>query len=126
MVGQMSASLPGNHQPPELPTLAAPRLIELCFQTAGLWQLTAQGQMGLPLYVQRVRLWRTLEPIEGQFYAVVTPHPAQESFDAVVVDAAGNCCIELTGYKTVAMPNNVDAGPLKKLQSVVEQQVVLV
>jgi len=125
MVGQMPASLPSNHQPPELPTLAAPRLIELCFQTAGLWQLTVQRRMGLPLYVQQVRLWRAPESADGQFYAVVTPHPERESFDANVVDAKGNCYIQVIGYKTVAVPDNVEAEKLKTLQAALDQQPAL-
>ena len=36
MVGQMAARLPNNHEPPDLQTIIGPRLIELCFQTAGL------------------------------------------------------------------------------------------
>ena len=31
--------LPGNHMPADRPTLMSPRLIELCFQTAGLWEM---------------------------------------------------------------------------------------
>ena len=125
MVGQMSAGLPSNHQPPELPTLVAPRLIELCFQTAGLWQLTVQGLMGLPLYVQQVRLWRAPESVEGQFYAVVTPHPEQQTFDANVVDVKGNCCIQVIGYKTVVLPDSVEAEKLKALQAAMDQQPAL-
>ena len=126
MVGQMSAGLPRNHQPSELPTLAAPRLIELCFQTAGLWQLTMQGLMGLPLYVQQVRLWRFPESADSQIYAVVTPHPEHESFDADVVDGNGNCYIQVIGYKTIALPDSVEAEKLKTLQTAVSQQPVLV
>ncbi len=126
MVGQMAAILPSNHQPSELPTLAAPRLIELCFQTAGLWQLTAVGQMGLPFHVEQVRLWRAPESTVGPFYAVVTPHPEQESFDANVVDAEGNCYLQVIGYKTVALPNSVDAGTLRELRAALSQQPVLV
>lgn len=125
MVGQMSTSLPSNHQPPEQPTLAAPRLIELCFQTAGLWQLTVQGLMGLPLYVQEVRLWRAPASADGRLYAVVTPHPKQESFNAHVVDAKGNCYIQVVGYKTVAVPDNVEAEKLKTLQAALDLQPAL-
>ena len=59
VVGQMAETLPANHQPPERPVLVAPRLIELCFQTAGLWEITAEGRMGLPQHV-RSRL-----PLDG-------------------------------------------------------------
>ena len=125
MVGQMAAGLPSNHEPSALPTVMGPRLIELCFQTAGLWQLSEQGQMGLPLYVHQVRVWRVPELADGRFYAVVTPHPEQQSFDADVVDAKGNCYIQLSAYKTVALPNSVDAEPLKALQAAMSQHVVL-
>ena len=39
----------------------APRLIELCFQTAGLWELGAQSRFGLPQDVQQVSLLRAPE-----------------------------------------------------------------
>ena len=54
IVGLMAKDLPANHHPSELPTLMAPRLIELCFQTAGLWEMGAQGRMGLPQHIDRV------------------------------------------------------------------------
>ena len=57
MVGLMAKGLPANHQPSEQPTLMAPRLIELCFQTAGLWEMGVQGRMGLPQHIDRVSLF---------------------------------------------------------------------
>ena len=39
---------------PGQPTEIAPRLIELCFQTAGVWELGTVGRMGLPTHVDRV------------------------------------------------------------------------
>ena len=45
---------PSNHHPAELPTLMAPRLIELCFQTAGPLGNGQQGRMGLPQHVDRM------------------------------------------------------------------------
>ena len=58
-------------------------------------------------------LLRAPDLAEGQLYAVVTPHPDQESFDAEVVDTKGNCYVQLSGYRTAAMPNSLDAEPLK-------------
>jgi acyl transferase domain-containing protein/NAD(P)-dependent dehydrogenase (short-subunit alcohol dehydrogenase family) len=118
MIGLMSASLPSNHQPPDLPTLMAPRLIELCFQTAGLWEMSVENRFGLPLAVQRVSLLRAPELAEGPLYAVVTPHPNHKAFDAEVVDGKGNCYVQLSGYRTAAMPNSPDAEPLKALHAV--------
>ena len=118
IVGRLSENLPSNHIPPEKPTLMMPRLIELCFQTAGLWEMKAQGRMGLPQHVRQVCLLRTPDPAVGGLYAVITPKPEQGSFDADVVDAAGNRYVQLIGYSTVALPYLVDTEPLKALQAV--------
>jgi hypothetical protein len=95
----------------------APRLIELCFQTAGLWQLAVQGEMGLPQHIDRVRVWCPPDLARGPFYALVTPCSQPGSFDAEVVDTAGNCYVHLCAYRTVAVP--VDAEALKILQAVI-------
>ena len=118
IIGQMAQGLPSNHQPSEGPTLAAPRLIELCFQTAGLWEISERSRMGLPLYVHQVRWSRAPEPAEGPLFAVVTPDISGEKFDAEVVDARGKRYLRLTGYRTVTLPDSVDAGRLHALQNV--------
>jgi NAD(P)-dependent dehydrogenase (short-subunit alcohol dehydrogenase family)/acyl carrier protein len=118
MIGLMAGGLPSNHQPSDRPTLMAPRLIELCFQTAGLWEMSVQNRFGLPQDVHQVSLLRAPNLAESQLYAVVTPHPDQESFDAEVVDTKGNCYVHLNGYRTAAMPNSVDAEPFKALHAV--------
>jgi acyl transferase domain-containing protein/NAD(P)-dependent dehydrogenase (short-subunit alcohol dehydrogenase family)/acyl carrier protein len=43
MWGQMAENLPANHQPSGKPLSMAPRLIELCLQTAGLWEIGVEG-----------------------------------------------------------------------------------
>ncbi|HEY2118040.1 MAG TPA: SDR family NAD(P)-dependent oxidoreductase [Candidatus Acidoferrum sp.] len=116
--GKMAESLPNNHFPPEKPTLMAPRLIELCFQTSGLWEMSALGRMGLPQHIRQVSLLRNPETTEDGLYAIVTPRPDQGTFDAEVVDAAGNRYVQLLGYSTVALPNVIDAEPLKVLHAV--------
>jgi len=118
IVGQMSGRLPSDHHPSQRPWVMAPRLIELCFQTAGLWEMSVQHRMGLPLHIHQVCLRRSPDLAEGRLYAVVTPDPEQGSFDADVVDIAGNLYVRLRGYRTVALPNDVDAEPLKALQAV--------
>ena len=110
----MAKNLPSNHFPPEKPTLMAPRLIELCFQTSGLWEMSALGRMALPQYIDRISLLRSPDQAEGDLYAVITRKPDQESFDAEVVDAAGNRYVQMRGYRTVALPSTVDAEPLKQ------------
>ena len=118
VVGRMNEHLPSNHLPPEKPTLMMPRLIELCFQTAGLWEMKNLGRMGLPKHVRHVSLLSKPDPTVGGLYAVVTPKPNEGSFDAEVVDAVGNRYVQLIGYSTVALPYVVDTEPLKALQAV--------
>lgn len=118
IVGKMAGSLPANHVPPEKATVIEPRLIELCFQTAGLWEMSALGRLGLPHQIQQVSLLRGAETAQSGLYAVVTPTADNTIFDADVIDKAGNQYLQLRGYRTVALPNSVDAEPLKALQAV--------
>ena len=118
IIGEMSPNLPENHQPSDRPTVIGPRMIELCFQTAGLWQMAAQGRMGLPWKVQQVSAHRAPKPNGNRLYAVVTPHPEQGTFDAEVMDANGQRYLRLGGYSTVELPDNVDAESLKALQNI--------
>ncbi len=124
IVGLMAQGLPSHHHPSERTMLMAPRLIELCFQTAGLWEMGVQGRMGLPQHVHRAWLLRAPELAEGRLYAVVTPDPDQGSFDAEVLDAKGNRYVHLSGYRTVALPNGLDAEHLKPLQAAMSLEAV--
>jgi NAD(P)-dependent dehydrogenase (short-subunit alcohol dehydrogenase family) len=126
MIGEMATGLPGNHQPSSLPTLMAPRLIELCFQTAGIWEMGATSRMGLPQHLEEVSWLRSPKLAEGRLYAIVTPHPENGTFDAEVVDSAGNCYVRVGGYRTAALPNGLDAEWLKKVQSVVSPEALAV
>jgi NAD(P)-dependent dehydrogenase (short-subunit alcohol dehydrogenase family) len=124
MIGQMARSLPANHVPTQLSTVMEPRLIELCFQTAGLWEMGVQSRMGLPHHVDRVTL--LCAPGAGQdIYAIVTPHADQQSFDADVVDTQGRCHLRLTSYRTVTVPTAIEADRLKALQSAMSGEAVL-
>ena len=49
---------------------------------------------------------------------MVTPDRARESFNAEVVDAAGNRYLQVSGYRTVALPGSVDVGPLRAMRPV--------
>jgi NAD(P)-dependent dehydrogenase (short-subunit alcohol dehydrogenase family)/acyl carrier protein len=125
IVGLMANGLPSNHHPSELSTLMAPRLIELCFQTAGIWEMGIEGRMGLPQHIDRVFLSvRDPERAEGRLYAVVTPNPREGSFDAQVVDATGTRYLQLTGYRTIAVPNAVDVERVKVLHAAMSLEPV--
>ncbi len=107
-VGEMAGRLPDHHSPTGVPLAIAPRLIELCFQTAGLWEMAVRHRMGLPLHVDSVSLYRDPEEAAGTLFAVVTPR--QECFDVEVVDAAGTRYLQVSGYRTVTFREDVDAG----------------
>ena len=125
IVGLMANGLRNNHHPAELPTLMTPRLIELCFQTAGVWEMGVEGRMGLPLHIDCVsRFEPDPEHAGGRLYAVVTPDPSKGSFDAEVVDANGNRYLQLNGYRTVAVPGMVDVEKLKALHEAMSLEPV--
>jgi polyketide synthase-like dehydratase family protein/polyketide synthase family protein len=108
-VGEMAADLPGNHHPNDQPLTIAPRLIELCFQTAGLFEMAVQHRMGLPRHVDRVMLYRSPDGANGPLFAIVTPDPAAESFHADVVDRTGARYLHVSGYRTVVFREDIDA-----------------
>jgi 3-oxoacyl-(acyl-carrier-protein) synthase/NAD(P)-dependent dehydrogenase (short-subunit alcohol dehydrogenase family)/acyl carrier protein len=126
VVGMMAKDLPGNHHPSDLPTVVSPRLVELCFQTAGVWELGVESRMGLPQHVRELGLYRAPTSAEDRLYAVVTRNEGEGSFDAEVLDTRGNCYLRLTCYQTVAIPNAVDAKPLKALQEIMSGDALLV
>jgi hypothetical protein len=119
IVGEMAGDLPGDHHPIEQPLAAAPRLIELCFQTAGLLEMAVQHRMGLPRHVDRVSICHPASQANGPLYAVVTVDPTRESFDAEVVDGDGNRYLQVGGYGTVVFRNDVTAELLRPLATVV-------
>jgi len=125
LVGLMAEGLPSNHHPSELPTRISPRLIELCFQTAGIWELGVQGDMGLPEHVDCISV-PTGDPPQpvGRLYAVVTPKASAGSFDAEVIDAKGNCHLQLKGYRTVKIPGAINAEALRVLKAVMSLEAV--
>ncbi|MEW5988839.1 MAG: polyketide synthase dehydratase domain-containing protein, partial [Chloroflexota bacterium] len=107
-IGLMAADLPPDTAPAEANLLMAPRLIELCFQTAGIWQIKTKGVMALPMALQSVTTYRQLEEADGRrLYAVVQAINGGASFDAQVVDETGAIYVTLTGYRTIALEGSV-------------------
>jgi hypothetical protein len=125
VVGQFANALPVNHQPADYPLYASPRLIELCFQTAGIWEMGVQGRMGLPQHIDHISFFGVPNPAQGPLYSVVTPHPASGTFDAEIVDAKGKQYIRVTGYRTVALADSVNAESLKALQATMSLQAAV-
>jgi len=125
VIGLFAKDLPPNHQPSDLPLLVAPRLVELCFQTAGVWEMGVQSRMGLPQHVREVSLLRSPSLSDGPLYAVVTPDTVEGTFGAEVLDTKGNCYLRITGYQTVTLPDAVDKERLKHFQAILSGEAVL-
>ena len=93
--------LPDNHVPADAPLLTAPRLAELCFQTAGLWQAGREDLLGLPMEVGRVSVLG--DPSAGGLRAVMRQIGDGE-YEGVVLDGDGGAVMYMGGYRTVALP----------------------
>ena len=84
---------------------SSPLLIELCFQTAGLWEAGSTGVLALPQSIGSLRIYP--RPLNGvAIFAEVKPsmNEGKLSFDARVVDEKGNIFLELTDYVTSPLP----------------------
>ena len=106
VVGSLAGELPVDHEPASQPTEFVPRLIELCFQTAGVWELGTSGRMALPTHVDRVIRYTTARK-QGPLWAVVTQRDG--CVDADVVDQSGRVRVRLEGYRTIDLPGALDA-----------------
>jgi hypothetical protein len=106
--GLLAKDLPPNAEPPNASSLVAPRLVELCFQTAGIWEVSAKKRLALPAALASVRVFGDEEDAKAKrLWAVVTARDGGTSFDARVVDEAGNVFVELLGYRTVPLEGTV-------------------
>jgi hypothetical protein len=106
--GLLARDLPPNTEPPDAASLVAPRLVELCFQTAGLWEVSVKERLALPAGLASVRVYRGEEDAgDAPLWAVAKARDAGDSFDVRVVDEQGNVFVELLGYRTVALEGRV-------------------
>ena len=118
MVGRFAKDLPitVNGEPQAVTT---PLLVELCFQTAGLWEAGTTGIMALPHSIGTLTIYpRRVNGVP--IYAEVTPRMEEGKlcFDARVVDAKGHMYLELSNYQTSPLPYASDPeliAPMKAL-----------
>jgi len=118
VVGSTPETLPPNQQPADLLLLAWPRLVELCFQTAGVHELGTTGSMALPAKVGCVDIVQPPTGGTGSLAgarAVVRRHV--DGDDAVVVDSEGAVVLHLTGYTTTVLPGGPEEALLAPLKA---------
>jgi hypothetical protein len=102
--------------------VSTPTLVELCFQTAGIWEIGKTGTMALPRSIESLTLYR--QSINGQaIYAEVKPVQTENGglhFDARVVDAKGRLYLELKEYRTTPLSDSVEKDLLIPLEELVK------
>nr|WP_322508566.1 SDR family NAD(P)-dependent oxidoreductase [Anaerolinea sp.] len=117
VIGKWKADLPPvTDSMTEWATL--PMLVELCLQTAGVWEIGKTGVLALPRSIEWLEIYRTSLPKQPVLYAEVEPVPSENhsmAFDARVVDAKGRVYLELKGYRTEALPYPVEQELLSSL-----------
>ncbi len=115
--GLMPSNLPDGHEPAAAATITSPRLLELCFQTAGIWELGRSGRYGLPSAIDRIRWLRPATEASGRLCAVVRPADAAGAFDARVLDESGAVLVVVEGYRTAELPVALDEAALEPLRA---------
>jgi hypothetical protein len=109
--GVMASDLPDDTKPAGAAGLMAPRLIELCLQTAGVWELKQRSVLALPSAIRSVEVFK--QPGGSNptpLFARVTARDEGASFDAQVLDESGMVYVSLTGYSTVPLPVPMQIG----------------
>ena len=101
----MAHDLGPNTEPANAESVMAPRLVELCFQAAALWNTKVKNAMAFPLGFEAVTAYRQPEEAEGRrLYCVCKTDNDGESFDAQVVGRSRQCLRGPKSYLTVARP----------------------
>ncbi len=104
VMGRLAKFLPSDTKQ-ESKSISTPLLVELCFQTAGLWEAGTTGIMALPHSIGTLTIYP--RQVNGEpIFAEVTPRmeDGKVSFDARVVDAKGHMYLELSNYQTAPLP----------------------
>ncbi|NPV74744.1 MAG: SDR family oxidoreductase [Anaerolineae bacterium] len=120
VTGKLRADLPpiiGDRQT----SLTRPALVELCLQTAGIWEIGKTGVLGLPGSIGSLKLYE-VRASDAAIFAQVQPRQENGhlSFDAQVVDARGRLYLELKDYRTSPLPYAVESGLIEPLKKLVE------
>jgi len=116
LISPFAMDLPANHMPESKMTNFMPRLIEHCFQTAGIHLLGSAGIMGLPAHVDRFIRFKDWD---GKKKVFVVLEQTDNAYAAFVVDSEGNKYIGVEGYQTAEFPSVIDPEMLKPIQEVV-------
>ncbi|GIJ71275.1 type I polyketide synthase [Virgisporangium ochraceum] len=97
------------------PTLTGPRLVELCFQAAGLVEAAREGRLALPRRLDALRLTTEVAERDG-LVATVAPD-GRGGYDCMV-RAGDTVVLRVDGYATSALPDPLPADVSAPVRSV--------
>ncbi len=123
VLGRLRADLPAFTYAQQ-PLETAPILVELCLQTAGIYEVGLTGSLSLPSAIGRLKVYPQPEAAVSPLFARVVPSRLPDgglSFRAWVTDPAGRVFLEMDGYRTSSLPYSVSADLLAPLQAVIQQ-----
>ncbi len=99
----MAEGLPPNAEPADAADLMAPRLVEFCFQTAGVWEIMGKSVLALPSSLASVSLFRRPEFANGTRLFAIVEERDGGGFNAKAVDESGCVYLSLEGYRTIPL-----------------------
>jgi NAD(P)-dependent dehydrogenase (short-subunit alcohol dehydrogenase family)/acyl carrier protein len=109
ILGRLAQPLPALWTDSRHGLLTAPRLLELCFQTAGVIEIGSTRKLGLPARIDEVRVYDGADDAGGRVAEVRVAGKDQGlQFNATVCDDQGKVLLEVRGYHTSAMPASMD------------------
>jgi hypothetical protein len=110
---------------------AAPRVIEFCLQTAGLFELAETGRMMIPHTIRRIEQWSGINEAETSGLTAIARRSKKVdglscdpgSIDIIAVDAEGHPCMRVTGYDTHPLPFPADEVCIARLQKLLKRSL---
>jgi hypothetical protein len=122
--GRLADHLPDDRDPSTARTVLGPRLEELCFQVAGLWEAGREGRLALPAHVDRLSVLAELATEQPE-RAVAVARPVEGRpgvFDCQVLDSTGGILLRLEGYRTIPLPGGLSEEVSSPLRHVMARQ----
>jgi len=114
IVGRLARDLPAAVHPEDRALVTAPRLLELAFHTVGVMEIGTTATLGLPMQFGRVVFAGDCHEATEPIFAVA--RAGDGGWTATVVDATGRALVELSDYRTIALPTSLEEELVAPLQ----------